>query len=251
MKFDFGKAKNKDLNIPSVTKDEVVVEVSNWYSERYTKVITQRNIVFLLLILSIIILAMSVHQVSQVSAKYTLKPFVIQIDKKTGITDIVNPFTDKNLTANQSLNQYFIIKYIKAREGYCSTEYKYNYRTIVRLLSSESVYSKFLKYIQNNPLSPMILYGDSTCVSVKIRSVEFINSDGKTISPDQTNSSKGMSLVRFSVIDNNTQEVKAYKVASLGFSYYQMQMNQRDREINPLGFQVITYGSDNEVVNSQ
>jgi type IV secretion system protein VirB8 len=251
MKLNFGKEKNKDPEMPFVKKDEVVVEISNWYSERYSKVVIQRNIIFLLLLLSIVVVAISVFQVSQVSAKYTLKPFVIQIDEKTGITEIVNPYSDRRLTANQSLNQYFIVKYLMAREGYCANDYNYNYKTIVRLLSNETVYNKFTNFIQNNPLSPLILYGNSTCISVKIRSIEFINNAGKVVSPEDNNSGTGMSLIKFTVVDSNTQEVKSYKIASLGFTYSQMQLNLRDREVNPLGFQVITYGTDNEVLNNQ
>lgn len=233
-------------NVPIVRDDKVVSTISNWYSDRYGSIIVQRNILFLLLLLSMFIVVIAIFQVSNVSSQYTVRPFVIEVEDKTGITNVVNPLANQELISNDVLNQYFIMKYIRARESYCDIDYKFNYLTVVRLFSSGSVYSNFRRFVNYDPKSPILLYGKSTCTAVKLRSIQFFK---ETL---EENKVKKTAVIRFTVVDaNGVRPIKDYKIVSLEYNYVQMKLSNDDRDINPLGFQITNYKIDPENVTNE
>lgn len=242
----FGSKKVSGNDLPVATNTNLVAAVSNWYSDRYGKVLIQRNILFIFLIISACIVVFSVFQVSVISARYTIKPFVIEVEKRSGLTNIVNPMDDRNLTSNEALNQYFVMKYIRSRETYCSTDFRYNYLKVVRLLSVSSVFSDFRNFINHDPNSPILLYGKNICTGAKLRSIQFFSE--KIPDSDQY---KKTAMIRFTIYDvSGPRQIKLHKIASLEYKYVQMEMSIEERDINPLGFQVVNYRVDDEILTN-
>ena len=130
-------------SVPTANSNSVVENVSNWYSDRYNSTVVQRNILFILLVASIALVIISSVIVGSVSSNFKIQPFVIDIEEKTGVTTIVNPLVDKELVANDALNKYFLMTYVRAREEYYKDSWRYDYLTVVRLLSSPQVYNDF------------------------------------------------------------------------------------------------------------
>ena len=141
---------DKQNEVPDANSENVVGSISNWYSDRYNSVVVQRNLMVVVLLLSLLLVISSVFVVGNISSTFKIQPFVIEVENKTGITNIVNPLVNRELLSQEVLNKYFITRYIKAREGYSSESWRYNYLTVVRLLSSGSVYNVFKKFINSN-----------------------------------------------------------------------------------------------------
>lgn len=239
--FFAGKDKNSGV-LPTVKEGKIVNEVSNWYSDRYSTVILQRNILLILLVVTLFIIIFSVYRVSMIATQHKIKPFVIEVEERTGLTDIVNPVQSKQLAADQALTQYFIMKYISTRESYCDFDYKYNYLTVVRLLSDQRVYSEFLRFINTDPQSPITVYGKAVCTGVKLRSIQLFSN------PDKNGKIRLTSFVRYTVQNTSgSMEINKHKVASLEYAYRQMELSTEDRLVNPLGFQVLQYQADEEL----
>ncbi|AIL65068.1 Type IV secretion system protein virB8 [Rickettsiales bacterium Ac37b] len=226
---------NKLFKKKSSDETDIVTEAKNWYSDRYESVLVQRNILLLLLIIILCALIVSVFTVGTISASKSLEPFVVEIEDKSGITNVVNPFSRKDLTVDNALNTYFLITYMRARETYASSNYEYNYRTIVRLYSTPGVYNSFTRSFQNNPKNPITTYGTNNSTSLKVRSIQFLN-PGKT------------AQVRFTVVENEGSKNSFYKIATIDFEFSQMEMSIEDRFINPLGFQVTNYVVSDELI---
>jgi type IV secretion system protein VirB8 len=174
-----------------------------------------------------------VFVVGYISLSKSVDPFVIEVEEKSGITNVVNPLDTKTMTSDEALKKYFIMKYLRARETYDVTDYEYNYSTIVRLFSTGSVYSKFKAFINDSPNSPVKLYGTSGVTTLKVRSTQFFD-DGRV-------------QIRFTIIENG-QGAQHNKIATLKFAFVPMQMNDEDRYINPLGFQITEYRVDEETL---
>jgi type IV secretion system protein VirB8 len=231
---------SKDSNIPTSDGKNLVADLSNWYSDRYGIVLIQRNILLVFVILSLGCLALLVVMLGNIATTHKIEPLVIQIEQKTGIPSIVNPLAPNSiqLTGNDALNRYFILKYIKSRETYCDFTYQYNYLTIVRLLSASDVYWSFINFVNNSPNSPLVKYASSTCTDLEIRSLQNLgnNQDGST-----------NIQVRFEVFGIKGQSFRTPKIATLKYKYQQNEMSFKDRSVNPLGFMITEYVSDNEV----
>lgn len=239
--------RNQASEAPEANSETVVKSINNWYSDRYNSILVQRNLMLILLILSLVLVIGSVFVVGNISSTFKIQPFVIEVEKKTGITNIVNPMANRELLANESLNKYFITRYIKARESYSAESWRYNYLTVVRLLSTGGVYGEFKRFLNGSTESPIAMYGNQTSTIISFRSIQFfppvLDSRGKMTDPQ--------AVVRFTILPEKgslrgTRDNKIYKIVTLNYRYQQTKMSDEDRIENPLGFLITAYRSDVE-----
>ena len=80
-----------------MSNDQNYKKVKTWYSNRYQSVLIQRNILFLLALVSILSVAVAVMFVKQVLSSKTLEPYVIELDKSTGMTKLLQQPNNNNL----------------------------------------------------------------------------------------------------------------------------------------------------------
>lgn len=211
---------------------DAIAEVRNWYSDRYQTIVVQRNLLFLVTLFSLVGVFISVFAVERVTSSKSIEPFVVEIEKKTGITNVVDPITRSEMFADDALTKYFLVKYVNARETYDSTTSKFNYNK-VRLMSGRTVYSEFRKFIKG-PDSPEATYGAQTKTEMKVRSAQIVR--------------PGVAQVRFSIIKSGQKSGVNHYIAYIEYGFYVIEMPQEERYINPIGFQVHSYRVDEETV---
>jgi type IV secretion system protein VirB8 len=211
-----------------------VAELRNWYHDRYESILVQRNFLFLLVVFASVLILSSVYVVGEIAANKSIKPFVVEIEDKTGITNLVNPLTRTEFTSNQALNSYFVMQYIRSRETYDSMTYQYNYQTVVRLYSERQIYSDFWNNMQSNKNNPISMYGKNNSTVLKLRSIQF---------PEDNKAQ-----VRFSVLESGGQKNNYPKIVTLIFEYKELDLTIDERQVNPLGFQVTQYRIDDEIL---
>lgn len=207
----------------------------DWYHDRYSSVVVQRNILLFLVVSSVFCIAISTFVIFRIGKTRTIEPFVVEIEKKSGITTLVNPITVKQYSADEVLSNYFIVEYVKARELYDPNNFQYNYYTKVRLLSSQDTYSGFRSWIRpSNPSSPMTLYSDVVSGTLKVRSLQHLGT--------------GKVQIRFTLefTSHNGTVIKKDRIATLAFKYSSLELSEQDRQVNPLGFQITYYRADDE-----
>lgn len=208
--------------------------VKNWYQESYEAVMLQRNLMFCIGLLSSFLLLVSVLMIRYIKNSKSISPFVIEIEEKTGVPTVVEPVSVEAYSAQEAVRRYFISKYVKAREEYQPFLYSYNYNTVVRVLSSLDVYRNDYrpKYNENNPESPVNQLGQGGSRSITIKSIIF--------PADKT------AQVRFSVRSTGSISDSGDKVALVYYDFVNIRMDEEERMINPLGFQVMNYKVDDE-----
>jgi type IV secretion system protein VirB8 len=224
--------------------DDSLTAKKNWYADRYQTVVVQRNFLLLLTLISLAGIITSVLAVIQVTSSKTIEPFVIEIEEKTGITTVIRPLLTDKMDSQTALQNYFIVKYINARENYDSGSYNYNYSTVVRLLSSSDVYSRFRQFISSDsPDSPLKLGANG------IREVKVISITPLETATDKRN--PGQKIYTYQVRFLSTETIQGGGkrqnfIATINFSYLDLKLSPEERNINPLGFQVIGYRTDEE-----
>ncbi|AAZ68073.1 VirB8 family type IV secretion system protein [Ehrlichia canis] len=206
----------------------------SWHVSRYNSVVIQRNMLLFFTVLALSAVGISVFVISNISKSRTIEPFVVEIEKKSGITTLVNPVSVKQYSADEVLNNYFIIEYVRSRELFDPNNFQYNYYTKVRLFSNQTTYSEFRNWIRlSNPASPLNLYANVTSGYLKIRSLQHLR--------------PGNVQIRFSLEFNHPNgTIKRDRIATLSFQYVTLEMNEQERQINPLGFQITYYRADDE-----
>ena len=218
-------------------KDESIEVKKNWYADRYQTVVVQRNFLTLITIASLAGIIFSVLSVVKINSSKTIEPFVIEIEDKTGITNVIRPLQQEKYAYDEVLRRYFLTQYITKRETYNYSTFDYNYFTVVRLLSGGAVYGAFRNEVYaSNPNSPVRL--GQVQRSIKIKSMTFLQpvkgQDGFT------------AQIRFKS-DDNGANIK-HKVATINFDFADLVLTDEERAVNPLGFQVIGYRVDDEIM---
>ncbi len=211
-------------------------ESKNWYKDRYQYVLVQRKILVLITSLSLIASLVTVVVIAQLTPLKTVEPFVIQVDQKTGITQTVNQMTVKEITANEAVNNFFIVQYIRARENYINSDLSRNYN-IVRLMSeSNKVYGEFVRAANpNNPKSNAARLGVTGVRTVKFKSISYLSP--QTIQARVLIEEKS---------ENNLAQQNL--IILLSFAYVNMALTLEERYVNPLGFIVTDYRIDEDTL---
>lgn len=183
-----------------------------------------------------IIAAVSVFAIAGLTPLKTVEPFVVRVDNSTGIVDVVSALTSTAGSYDEAVTKYFAARYVRAREGYVSSEAEDNFRTVA-LLSTQPEQTRFAAiYRGGNPDSPQNVYGRGATSRINIVSISLINSS--------------VVSVRYMRTVTRGDEVRTtHWVATLTFSYANAPMSSTDRLTNPLGFVVSDYRADPEAIN--
>ena len=164
------------------------------------------------------------------------RPYVIRVDRSTGETQIITALTGaRPRTYDEAVNRYFLSQYVRLREGWLPQAARDN-AYAVTLMSSPQEQTRYLAGMaQTSKTSPQVTIGGGGFVDVSVRSITFL--------------SPTVAQVRFTKV---TTIGSAGPVAEnwIGLATFQFTSGpelERDRLINPLGFQVVTYHADPEV----
>jgi type IV secretion system protein VirB8 len=222
------------MNKQPTTKDS-----RNWYKDRYQAVMLQRRLLMGITVLSMIATLAAVIVIAQMVPLKGVEPFLIQVDPKSGITQMVNPLTAKEITSLESINNYFIVQYIRARESYNVRDISNNY-AIVRVMSdAEKVYGLFKREANpSNPQSVAARMGGAGSRVVKFKSISY--------SPNKPNQAQVRLLIEETAANGGT--LQYHKIASLVFEYAKLDLTSEERYINPLGFRIMEYRVDEDAL---
>lgn len=196
----------------------------------------QRNILVLFILIMLASVLTSGFIMLGANEFKKIVPFVIEIDKKSKRAVLVDPVSVKQYSANRSLAESFLVRYIKARELFDPDTFQYNYYTEVRLLSGPSIYNEFRYWVRvSNQESPINLYANVLSSNLKVKSIQHIGANSAQI--------------RFSLeFKEKRHTFTKDKIASISFTYNTLEMNQAERYVNPLGFQITSYKVDDEFI---
>lgn len=159
-------------------------------------------------------------------------PPVIRVDNSTGIVDVVQNIKDGKTNYEEVVNKYFVQWYVRYREGY-SKELAEDYYANVGIMSVGLEQQKYYEWFNpKNPQSPLNIYGPYAKVKIGIKGTSFIKPN--------------IALVRYtkSIERGMDKPQITHWTATITFKYSGAPMREKDREVNPLGFQVVEYRND-------
>lgn len=160
-------------------------------------------------------------------------PFIVRVDKNTGAADIITRVTERNMSPDEAIDKYWIATYVRARESYSESNIVAYYKTVDLLSSLDEGQEYQAAVSPDNPKSVLNVYGPGGKVEVKILSISFLDT--------------GTASVRFERRDVLRGQAKVSRwIATIGYKYEDPPLTEEERQINPLGFQVVDYRTDPE-----
>jgi type IV secretion system protein VirB8 len=165
-----------------------------------------------------------------------VEPFVVRVDRSTGAVDVMTGLkgTD-HVTYEEAVSKYFLGLYVRTREGWLPQSAEQNFRQVA-IMSAPPEQERWADdFRPTNPQSPQVAWGDNGASQIEVRAISFV-------SPKVAN-------VRFHrILRLSQQATESDWIATIAFTYTKAPMAEADRLRNPLGFQVLSYRSDPEVV---
>ncbi len=240
----FNKIKNAKVAAPEAAEQQPAAALNDkaqqafikgWHTDQYETAVVQRNALFVLLMVCVVAIVFATLAIRYLKSTRSIEPFVIEIERKTGVPTVVDPLTNKAFTGDEAIKRYFIMQYIKAREEYYQNLFTKNYSQVVRVLSAPDVYASDYrpKFNANNPQSPVNILGNRSWRQIFLKSIIF-----KTVNSVQ---------VRLSVQTDGAIQAKQDKVVYMEFEFQDLKMSEEERLINPLGFVVTKYVIEDEL----
>ena len=211
-------------------------EARRWDQDRLASALRSKRLAWTVAGLAAILALAGVGAVAALAPLKTVEPFVVRVDNATGAVDVMTGLKGvDHLTYDEAVSKYFLGLYVRAREGWLPQAAEPNFRQ-VSILSTPAEQQRWADAFRPaNPQSPQVLWGERAESLVDVRAISFV-------SPSVAN-------VRFHrTLRQAQQTLESDWIATLAFTYTKAPMAEADRLRNPLGFQVISYRSDPEVV---
>lgn len=227
-------AKKKDIN--KAAEKQYYEDAAAWDIDRERRIKRSERVAWMVAVCGVSCALVASIAVMLLTPLKTVQPFVIRVDKATGIVNVVRTMKPGPTTYNEAITRYFLTQYIHAREGYSRPLAESNFDK-VSLMSDTVQRHQYVTYFDpiKNPRSPLNIYNTQTTVETKIKSISFLK--------------QNTAAVRYLRIQRTgTTAEESNWIATITFRYVNGPETEQAREINPLGFLVIDYRTDPETL---
>ena len=171
-----------------------------------------------------------------------VEPFVIRVDRSTGIVNVVPVYagTDKFPDA---VTRYFLDHYVTVCERFDFATAESDYEECGAFNTPRLNQAWYAKWVKTNPESPLNRYKDGTTVSAEVISISFFT---------KASGVNDLAQVRYARVirpAGGSAAQRSYWIATIQYAYTKPSSDPRTREWNPLGFRVVDFRADPEVLS--
>jgi type IV secretion system protein VirB8 len=208
-------------------------EAKTWETNRLVEAEKSKKIAWTVAIGASVIAFVSTIAIAGLTPLKTVELRIVRVNDTTGTVDVLSELSTAKTTYGKAIDKYFAGQYIRFREGY-SRQLAEEYYSKVGLMSASQEQKRYGEWFNpKNPESPLRVYGENGKSKVNIKSYSFIKDN--------------IVLVRYSqeVERSATEKPEVtHWAATMVFKYSGAPMTEKDRDVNPLGFQVTEYRRD-------
>ncbi len=172
-----------------------------------------------------------------------VEPFIVRVDSSTGIVDVVPGYAG-TAELPEVVTRHLVTQYVTQRERYIPAIAEVDYDEIGAYHSAAMNQAWALAWERSNPDSPLNRYADGTHVRAQVQSVSFLK---------HVRGGPDLLQVRFlSAVQRGSgaSEELRHFVATLQVAFGPPSTDVRLRALNPLGFKVLEYRREPEVVEA-
>lgn len=206
-----------------------LLEARSWESDKIRNLEVSKRTAWIIAVVASVLAAISIVTVALLTPIQRVDAYVVRVDSGTGLVNVVKQLQNGDTNYDEAINKYFTQWYVRWREGFLqerAQEFYYN----VGLMSAYSEQTRYLKqYEPTSSTSPLNIYKNGGRSVITIKSTAF--------------DTPGAARIQFTKEEDwggENQKVSQW-TALIYYRFSGAPMSDKDREINPLGFQVINY----------
>lgn len=228
--------------MPQRNDDDVqkyLSEAGSWETDRIEQIIESEKKAWKVAICSGVIALTACAAIFGLTPFKTVKTDVLLMDRSTGNVETLVTLKEAVSNLDEVFHKKFITDFMLARENYTYDTAEPNYYAAASFMSPQlqNAWGKY--YELNNPASPLNVYKRISTVKIDIRSITLnTKDDGK----------QDVATIRFDKKIAVAESINiTHWVATLTFKYVNPPVTEKEKRINPAGFQVTEYRVDPEI----
>jgi len=169
------------------------------------------------------------------------RPHIVKAWYSEPYVGVIKPLTKKrDIDANIPIRDFFIKKYVNAREGYNYQELVKDYGTI-RALSGAQTYGEFVSAVDyNNPQAPARLYGRDIIKQISVKSININKKPDSNLIDGVAEYTANVKFLS-ELLTNGEQKDSQKWAANIDFTYHDTIVDQETHEVKPPKFIVKNY----------
>jgi type IV secretion system protein VirB8 len=224
-----------------IALERYFAEAASWDKDRDALLVKSERRAWRVAAISWFLLALAIGALVGLMPLKTVKPFVVRVDNTTGVVDVVPGYEVKG-TEQELVSRYFLTHYVTLRERYFFAFAESDYQEIGAFQSPRLNQDWIELWKVSNTDSPMSLYKDGTTVRVQVKSVSLFERTS------ELNDIAQVRFTRFVRAGGSGSEQVSHWISTIQYTYVKPSEDPKDRARNPLGFRVIDYHREPEVV---
>jgi type IV secretion system protein VirB8 len=169
-------------------------------------------------------------------------PYIVRVDGSTGIVDVVPVFVG-HATPEEAVTRYFLAHYVSVCERFNFATAESDYEECGAFNSTQRNQVWFALWTATNPNSPLNLHKDGSTVRAQVNSVSFFT---------RASGLSDLAQVRYLKAARQgagAEESFTHWVATIQYAYGEAAKDPKTRRWNPLGFKIIEFRSEPEVMS--
>ena len=191
--------------------------------------------------IAVVVAVAAVGAVAALTPLKRVEPFVIRVDSSTGVVDVV-PALEGTASEAQAVTRYLLTQYVTMRERYVAALAEADYDTVGAYHAAAMNQAWAAAWNRNNPDSPLNVHAGGSSVRVQVLAVSFLS---------PRSGRDDLAQVRFARLSGEPGGEREQRyVATLQYAYGPPSKDDRLRALNPLGFKVLEYRREPEVMSS-
>jgi type IV secretion system protein VirB8 len=179
---------------------------------------------------------------SQHKAFKRVDPFLVRVDNSTGIVDVVPVFAGR-ATQEEAVTRYFLTHYLTVCERFSFATAESDYEECGAFHSAQRNQAWFALWTATNPLSPLNLHKDGSSIRVQVNSVSFFTRATGLSDLAQVRYLKALRQ------GSGAEDSFTHWVATIQYAYGEPAKDPKIRRWNPLGFRIVDFRSEPEVLS--
>ena len=212
-------------------------EARSWSADREHEIASSRRIAWIVATgLGLIALLEAIALVVLLPLK-TVEPYTLLVDRQTGYIQALDPIEGESIRPSEAMERSFLAQYVIAREGFDIDTLGQDYRKVA-LWSAGDARSRYVAEAQaSNPASKLATLPRQARIEVEVRSISSINAETALVR-----------YVTFQTDPGGQRGPPEPWVAVMRYRFSGAAMSAEDRLVNPLGFQVVRYRRNAELI---
>lgn len=170
-----------------------------------------------------------------------VEPFVVRVDSSTGLVDVV-PVYAGAASMPEAVTRYFLDHYVTTCERFDYATAESDYQECGAFHTASMNQAWYQKWAKSNPASPLNVYRDGSSVRAQVSSVSFFT---------RASGVADLAQVRYVLTTRSAagaESATTHWIASIQYAYGKPSTDPRTRLWNPLGFKVIDFHAEPEVL---